>query len=49
MTTEKIIQANLVDSYYTKLHKTITTSSFIESINTCHYSELFIDIKNCIC
>ena len=43
-----MIQANLVDLYCTKLRKTIRTSSSIESINTCHLSDLFIDTKDCI-
>ena len=47
-TLEKVIQAKLVEFYYTKLYKTIKTSSFIESINIYHLSDLFINIKNCI-
>ena len=43
-----MIQTNLVDPYYTKLCKTIRTSSSIEDINTRHLSNLFIDAKNCI-
>ena len=43
-----MIQANLVDLYCTKLRKSIRTSSSIEGINTCHFSDLFVDIKNCI-
>ena len=43
-----MIQANLVDSYCTKLRKTIRTSSSIEGINTRHLSDLFIDTKDCI-
>ena len=47
-TPEKVIQANLVDLYCTKPCKSIRTSSSIEDINTCHLSDLFVDIKNCI-
>ena len=47
-TPNRVIQANLFDFYYTKLHKTIRTSSFIKSINTWYYSNLFIDTKDCI-
>ena len=47
-TPERMIQANLVDPYYTKLRKTIRTSSSIEGINTRHLSDLFIDTKDCI-
>ena len=43
-----MIQANLVDPYCTKLRELIRTSSFIESINTRHLSNLFVDTKNCI-
>ena len=43
-----MIQANQIDSYCTKLCKTIRTSFFIKSINTCHLSDLFIDIKDYI-
>ena len=48
-TPERVIQANLVDPYCTKLRKSIRTSSSIEGINTCHLSDLFVDTKNCIC
>ena len=43
-----MIQANLVDLYCTKLCKSIRISSSIEDINTCHFSDLFVDTKNCI-
>ena len=43
-----MVQANLIDPYYTKLRKTIRTSSFIKSINTCHLLDVFIDTKDCI-
>ena len=49
MTPERLIQANMVDFYYTKLHKTIRTSDFIEGINTCHLSYLFTGTKDGIC
>lgn len=47
-TFEKEIQENLIDLYGTKLRKKIRTSSFIKNINTCHFSNVFIDIKDCI-
>ena len=47
-TPERVIQANLVDFYCTKLRKSIRTSSSIEGINTRHFSDLFVDTKNCI-
>ena len=47
-TFERVIQANLIDPYCTKLRKSIKTSFFIEDINTCHLSNLFVDTKNCI-
>ena len=47
-TPERVIQVNLVDLYYTKLRKSIRTSSSIEDINTCHLSDLFVDTKNYI-
>ena len=47
-TSERVIQANLVNSYYTKLRKIIRTSSSIEGINTRHLLDLFIDTKDCI-
>ena len=43
-----MIQANLVDLYFTKLRKTIRTSSSIEGINNRHLSDLFIHTKDCI-
>lgn len=46
---EKVIQANLVDSYYIKLCKTVRTSSSIKGINFCHLLDLFINTKDCIC
>ena len=48
-TFKRVIQANLVDLYCTKLRKSIRTSFFIEDINPCHLLDLFVDIKNCIC
>ena len=48
MTPERVIQANLVDFYCTKLRETIRTSSSIEGINTRHFSDLFIDTQDCI-
>ncbi len=47
-TPEKVIQANLVDPYCTKLCESIRTRSSIEGINTRHFSDLFVDTKNCI-
>ena len=47
-TPERVIQANLVNSYCTKLRKSIRISFSIESINTCHLSDLFVDTKNCL-
>ena len=47
-TPERVIQANLVDLYCTKLRESIRTSSSIEGINTYHFSNLFVDTKNCI-
>ena len=47
-TPERVIQANLVDLYCTKLRKSIRTSSSIEGINTRYLSDLFVDTKNCI-
>ena len=47
MTFEKVIQANLIGFYCTKLCKSIRTSSSIESINTRYLSNLFVDTKNC--
>ena len=47
-TPERVIQANLVDPYCTKLRESIRTSFSIEGINTRHLSDLFIDTKNCI-
>ncbi len=46
---EKVIQENLTDPYYIKLCKTISTHSSIENINTCYFSDLFIDTRGCIC
>ncbi len=43
-----MIQANLTDLYYIKLRKTLLTHFLIENINTCHLSDLLIDIRNCI-
>ena len=48
-TPERVIQANLIDLYYTKLNEAKKTSSSIESINACHFSDLSIDNNNCIC
>lgn len=36
----------MIDSYYMKLCETIKTCLFIEGINTCYLSDLFIDINN---
>ena len=47
-TPERVIQANLVDLYCTKLRKSIRTSSSIEGINTRHLSDLFVYTKNSI-
>lgn len=47
-TLEKVIQINLVNLYFIKLCKIIKKSSFIEGINTCYFSDSFIDTKNCI-
>ena len=47
-TPERVIQANLVDPYCTKLRESIRTSSSIEGINTRHLSDLFVDTKNYI-
>lgn len=46
MIPEKVIKANLVEFYYIKLCKTIRTSFFVEDINSCHFSDLLVDIKN---
>ena len=47
-TPKKVIQANLVDLYCTKLCESIKTSSSIEGINTRHLLDLFVDTRNCI-
>lgn len=49
MTSQMVIQTNLVDFYCTKLYKSIRTSFSIEGINICYLSDLFVDTKNCIC
>ncbi len=46
--SKKLIQANLTDLYCIKLYKIISTYFPIKSINTCHFSDLSIDTKNCI-
>lgn len=48
-TPKKMIQRNLISFFYTKLYKLIKTSSFIERINICHLSYLFVDTKKFIC
>ena len=45
---EKLIQTNLVDLYYIKLCKIILLYSFIENINTYHFSDLSIDTRGYI-
>lgn len=44
-----MIQANLIDSYCTKLHKAIKTSSSIENISGHFLSNLFTSTNNCFC
>ena len=48
-TPKKIIQANLIDLYNIKLCKIISLYFPIKSINICHFSDLSIDTKDCIC
>ena len=45
---EKVIQANLLDSYYIKIRKVLVTGSpSTEKINPCHISDLSIDDNRC--
>lgn len=46
---EKVIQANLFNTYYMKLYKIIKTSFSIEDINIYYLSDLAININNYIC
>lgn len=34
--------------YYSNIYKIIKRSFFIKDINSCHFSDFVIDIKNCI-
>lgn len=43
--SKRVIQANIVDFYYTKLCKSLRTSFFIKDINTCHFSDIIVDTK----
>ena len=46
---KQIVQANLEDSYCSKLRNALKTSYEIEKIDFCHFSNLSIKSENCIC
>lgn len=48
-TPKKVVEINLIDSYFMKLYKTIRTSSSIKDINICDLPNLVIYSNNYIC
>lgn len=45
---QNVIQVNLLDLYYIKLHKTLEIGLSIKKFIPCHISNLSIDDNNCI-
>ena len=45
---EQVVQANLKDSYYTKLRNVLKTGYLIEKIDSYSFSNLLLDSRNCI-
>lgn len=45
---QQVVQANLKDSYYSKLCNALKTGYPIEKMNLYYFSDFSIDLKNCI-
>lgn len=46
---DQLVQANLENSYCSKLYHLLKTGYLIKKMDICHFSDLSVDLKNCIC
>ncbi len=45
---DRVVQANLEDSYYSKLRHSLKADYPTKEIDSRHFSDLSVDLKNCI-